>query len=451
VRPSLRVSFALLGLLVPLATLAQRNTRPSNQLLVVNADIDSIQNRLYIGGVNFGASSPPAIDLDNIHLALITWTDTSIVAQLPAQTLPPGTYLLTVAKGSGTSDFDAFNLTLGAVGPAGPRGDPGSAGLTGPQGPAGFVTLPYAAQTSDPAPFVINSTNQAGAAIHGTSTGQMQISFDGQQNIVSAAAGVRGTSAEGFAILAATDSGTGLRSYAKSGTAVTATSNTGSGVVGSGLNVGVLAENTGGGVALYARGGRAQMQLQPGTSAGAPAGFHSAGEFYVDSGGEIFYCRTSGNPAMWVSLGAPGPAGPEGPVGATGPQGSVGATGPQGPAGATGPQGSVGATGPQGPPGATGPQGPAGLQGAAGANGVSGWVRVSQDWSLPTAGQTIGAYVECPNGKRPLGGGWFGPSTDQVVISRMEPDDIAYNVIVKNVSSPLPNYIRVTAICASAP
>src|SRR5690242_19560214 len=82
-RPSSRVCFALLGLLVTFTAFAQRNTRPSNQLLVVSAETDSVQNRVYITGMNFGASSAPAVDLNNIHLTLITWTDTSIVAQLP--------------------------------------------------------------------------------------------------------------------------------------------------------------------------------------------------------------------------------------------------------------------------------------------------------------------------------------------------------------------------------
>lgn len=68
---------------------------------------------------------------------------------------------------------------------------------------------------------------------------------------------------------------------------------------------------------------------------------------------------------------------------------------------------------------------------------------------MPAVGAKIGAYAICPTGKKALGGGWFGPRSDQVILERDEPDDIAYNVIVTNVSTPLPNYIRVTVICAT--
>ena len=60
----------------------------------------------------------------------------------------------------------------------------------------------------------------------------------------------------------------------------------------------------------------------------------------------------------------------------------------------------------------------------------------------------LGPNVEGPAGKEVLGGGWFGPTIDQVTIACDEPSDNAYNVIVENVASPLPSYIRITAICA---
>jgi hypothetical protein len=159
----------------------------------------------------------------------------------------------------------------------------------------------------------------------------------------------------------------------------------------------------------------------------------------------------------WVTLGAVGPQGPAGPTGATGPigpagaTGATGATGPQGiqgPVGATGPVGPQGPAGPTGATGADGPAGPTGPQGPAGANGVSGWVRVSTDTPLPH-GATVAAYAECPTGTKPLGGGWFGPQLGtEVRISRMEPDDAAYNVIAESIVS-YDSSIRVTVICAA--
>lgn len=157
-------------------------------------------------------------------------------------------------------------------------------------------------------------------------------------------------------------------------------------------------------------------------------------------------------------VGPAGPAGPQGPAGVqgpAGPTGELGPVGPAGPAGATGaqgPKGDPGAAGPQGPQGLTGPigpQGPQGPQGLPGTNGVSGWQRVSVDWQMPAIGQTIGAYAECPTGKKPTGGGWFGPRSDQVGIARAEPDNLAYNVILTNLSSP-PGALRVTVICVIA-
>lgn len=157
-------------------------------------------------------------------------------------------------------------------------------------------------------------------------------------------------------------------------------------------------------------------------------------------------CKKNEIALFWNQV---GPTGPQGPQGVTGPQGPQGATGPQGPQGETGPRGLTGPQGVAGPQGASGSKGDTGPQGPAGAAGVSGWQRVSVDWQLPP-NQPVGAYAECPSGKKPLGGGWFGPQTNTVVIGRMEPDDLAYNVIVTNVAS-YQQAIRVTAICAAAP
>jgi type VI secretion system Hcp family effector len=58
--------------------------------------------------------------------------------------------------------------------------------------------------------------------------------------------------------------------------------------------------------------------------------------------------------AFDVTLGAVGPAGPEGPPGPQGIEGPPGVPGPQGPPGPPGPQGLPGPAGPQGPPGPVG-------------------------------------------------------------------------------------------------
>ena len=99
--------------------------------------------------------------------------------------------------------------------------------------------------------------------------------------------------------------------------------------------------------------------------------------------------------------GAPGPKGDKGEPGAPGPEGTKGESGAKGDPGPKGATGPAGPAGPQGAPGPMGPQGPSGptLPGA-----ISGY-------SYHTAGHTIGPDdwatwgVDCPSGKRALGGG----------------------------------------------
>jgi hypothetical protein len=46
-------------------------------------------------------------------------------------------------------------------------------------------------------------------------------------------------------------------------------------------------------------GGKAQLKLKPGDSAGAPTGVHAKGEIYMDSAGALFVCVASGDPGTW--------------------------------------------------------------------------------------------------------------------------------------------------------
>ena len=63
-------------------------------------------------------------------------TNDTIVASLP-ENLVAGDYLLTVATGTGQSQNDEYDLTIGAVGPRGPQGEQGPEGLQGEQGNKG--------------------------------------------------------------------------------------------------------------------------------------------------------------------------------------------------------------------------------------------------------------------------------------------------------------------------
>ena len=122
-------------LFVVASAYAQRDTRPTNQLLVVSASVDYGVGKLYVSGSNFG-SAMPAVKLNGIALQVLTATPTSVLAMLPPG-IAPGSYLLTVASGPAVTEFDAFSVTIGAAGAKGDKGDKGDQGLTGPKGDAG--------------------------------------------------------------------------------------------------------------------------------------------------------------------------------------------------------------------------------------------------------------------------------------------------------------------------
>ena len=103
--------------------------------------------------------------------------------------------------------------------------------------------------------------------------------------------------------------------------------------------------------------------------------------------------------------------GPTGQQGAQGQQGPIGLVGPVGPIGPVGPVGSQGLQGERGLQGEQGPQGlpgQQGIQGLQGPAGISGWevVTVRSDNTGGEALNSIGVYVDCPAGKKVLGGGY---------------------------------------------
>jgi hypothetical protein len=158
-------------------------------------------------------------------------------------------------------------------------------------------------------------------------------------------------------------------------------------------------------------------------------------------------CRNSEVAIDWNQVGPQGPQGIQGPKGDTG---ATGATGPEGPAGPTGADGEDGADGAPGAAGADGEDGVSvtsetlaagdtncanggskftaangityacngadgqdgedGQDGATGPPGegtsIAGWEIVSRSQTLVgTFGTFATAQVDCPSGKRPLGGG----------------------------------------------
>lgn len=167
-------------------------------------------------------------------------------------------------------------------------------------------------------------------------------------------------------------------------------------------------------------------------------------------------------------MGPTGPQGPAGPQGEIGPMGPAGPTGPQGPAGIDGkpgPIGPIGPTGPQGPPGPQGPAGPQGPTGPQGPPGPPGTPGVSGHEILqraigPAQVPEQGIDVQCPAGKKVMGGGFeirgtnpLNPMWPAPIVAFSGPIGID-RWGVKAGAGPSPNQpweLRVFAVCAFAP
>jgi hypothetical protein len=127
-------------------------------------------------------------------------------------------------------------------------------------------------------------------------------------------------------------------------------------------------------------------------------------------------------------------------------RGQRGPAGPQGPRGATGERGPAGSAGAAGPKGETGPQGPAG---PAGASGISGWeYRVSSPGvSIP--GNSGGlAQIDCPGGKKALGGGGASSSYGTYLAASAPTDPGTGWVVAYHNTYPTPRTVYAWVICA---
>jgi hypothetical protein len=137
--------------------------------------------------------------------------------------------------------------------------------------------------------------------------------------------------------------------------------------------------------------------------------------------------------------------GQRGPAGPQGPQGDRGVPGPAGPTGALGPKGDKGEPGPVGPTGASGPAGPPGP------SGISGWEQRISSQGVDVAPDYGGyAKVNCPDGKRVVGGGLGRRGGFWTYITESWPinDGTGWGVTVWN-DSPNVATIYAWAICAS--
>jgi hypothetical protein len=147
-RSGRRSAIAFLVLCLSLASSLDANTKR----LEINS-VTIAGTSLTIDGDNFSGRTRPSVRLHGIELVVTSVTDARIVAKMPANQLPAGTYLLSVMRGMRgqgrqiDDDRDdhrlaMFYVAVGAVGPQGPIGLQGPMGLQGPQGAIGPQGLP---------------------------------------------------------------------------------------------------------------------------------------------------------------------------------------------------------------------------------------------------------------------------------------------------------------------
>jgi hypothetical protein len=362
---------------------ANNNGVPTAQLKIHYIYVDFLSNTLYIDGINFTkAKGVPVVTLksraEDIVLKLVDappYTDTTLQVNLPSG-YAAGDYLLTISTGSSTTDYDEYNLTIGAVGPQGPKGD---VGLTGPQGPQG-VQGPIGPKGPQGPKGDTGATGATGPqglqgiqgiqGLKGDKGDQGIQGLQGDQGIP----GPKGDQGpEGLVWLGEWNSGTAYNvrdAVTYEGSSYVATANN----TGSQPSPDTKIWN------ILAKKGD-----QGATGAAGPQGLQGP---KGDTG----------------ATGATGPQGPQGPSGAAGPQGLQGLQGMQGPKGDTGAMGPIGLTGPKGDTGPAGNDGAAGKDGLPGATGAPGPVGPQGPKGAPAASYVSGlvslipAFSTCVNG-----------------------------------------------------
>ena len=111
---------AMLGLLAVQPAVAQGQAAPpaavGPRLTIDGVVPDADTGTLTISGANFGPR--PFVTLDLVPLNLQLVIEARVVAVAPLAMMPPGTYLLTVARGPRTGESASFEVRLGPAPPS---------------------------------------------------------------------------------------------------------------------------------------------------------------------------------------------------------------------------------------------------------------------------------------------------------------------------------------------
>ena len=136
----------LVGFLVIVLAAAGPLAAQTPTFLNATINYSTSPNQVTITGNYFSKNGgAPMVVLNGQSLVVVSFTNTTIVANLPLG-LAPGTYVLTVTNNQMNSA--SFDLANGAIGPRGPMGVIGPQGVQGLQGPAGAVDYSLVPQLS---------------------------------------------------------------------------------------------------------------------------------------------------------------------------------------------------------------------------------------------------------------------------------------------------------------
>ncbi len=123
-----------IGLILALSVAPVAMSAP---LLITSAHADGATGKLYIYGQEFGSAEPSVI-FAGLPVSILSHSATAITASIPYGLLgTPGTYLLSVSRGSTPEENSALGVTVGQQGPKGDKGDTGAAGPQGIPGVKG--------------------------------------------------------------------------------------------------------------------------------------------------------------------------------------------------------------------------------------------------------------------------------------------------------------------------
>ncbi|WP_043413875.1 hypothetical protein [Archangium violaceum] len=109
----------------------------ATRLLITSVYPEPSTGRLHVYGEGFGTTAPSAV-FAGLPVSVVFASDTTLTLAIPFGLLNiPGTYLVSVSRGSLPEENSALGVTVGQQGPKGDKGDKGDPGIKGDKGDKG--------------------------------------------------------------------------------------------------------------------------------------------------------------------------------------------------------------------------------------------------------------------------------------------------------------------------